>query len=267
MPEHSRTELGRFLRSRRERLDPATVGLPVGPRRRATGLRREEVALLAHVSPSWYTYLEQGRKIHPSAEVLDGLATALRLDRAERRYLHALAAGPATSVLPASTPDPDALASIRALVDTSSAMPYPVYAVDARGGLVGWNAHMAEWYDDFSGRTGRDLNMGWWLLTSPQARERIADWHTDAREFVARVRFFVGTNRFDAAAEAMIKDLCAASVEVAQWWQTYDVVEQQARNRSFHHPRLGLRTLQLVVVRPSVSPAVSIIFHVPPTAP
>src|ERR1700722_19257187 len=86
--------LGQLLRSRRERLMPGDVGLPAGSRRRTAGLRREEVAQLANLSPTYYTFLEQGRPVRPSAQVLDALASALRMSAAERRYLHVLAYGP-----------------------------------------------------------------------------------------------------------------------------------------------------------------------------
>src|SRR5258707_5685769 len=86
--------LGQLLRSRRERLLPDDVGLPPGSRRRTAGLRREEVALLASLSTTYYTFLEQGRPVRPSAQVLDALASALRMSAAERRYLHVLAYGP-----------------------------------------------------------------------------------------------------------------------------------------------------------------------------
>jgi transcriptional regulator with XRE-family HTH domain len=96
----SRRELATFLRSRRERITPADVGLPAGPRRRTHGLRREEVAVLAGVSPTWYTYLEQGRGIQPSREVLDSLARVLRLSEDERRYIHSLAHGAVIQTAP-----------------------------------------------------------------------------------------------------------------------------------------------------------------------
>src|SRR5580658_2425461 len=86
--------LGQLLRSRRERLVPGDVGLPAGGRRRAAGLRREEVALLANLSATYYTFLEQGRPVRPSPQVLDALAAALRMSAAERDYLHVLAYGP-----------------------------------------------------------------------------------------------------------------------------------------------------------------------------
>src|SRR5882724_8395125 len=88
--EARRRQSGAFLRSRRERLTPSDVGLPEGFRRRTPGLRREEVALLAGVGATWYTWLEQGRDVRPSAEVLSALAAALRLDTAERRHLYIL---------------------------------------------------------------------------------------------------------------------------------------------------------------------------------
>lgn len=257
-------ELGHFLRTRRERLSPEAVGLPAGPRRRTSGLRREEVAVLANVSTTWYTYLEQGREIRPSAEILDSFANALRLDHTERRYLHALGASPASSVLPDPTPDAEAIALVCRLMDVNSDMPYPVYATDGMGGLLAWNMQMSEWYSDFSESVGRSRNIVWWLFTAPEAAERIAEWDRDAREMVARIRFFVGTCRPHHIIDGMVRDLCEVSADFARWWDEHDVVDQEARARTFHHPRLGTRTLQLLVVRPSISPSVSIVFHLPP---
>src|SRR5580658_3069189 len=96
--------LGQLLRSRRERLAPADVGLPAGSRRRTAGLRREEVALLANLSTTYYTFLEQGRQVRPSAQVLDALASALRMSAAERRYLHVLAYGGSDPAAAAAAP-------------------------------------------------------------------------------------------------------------------------------------------------------------------
>ncbi len=260
--QHS--ELGHFLRTRRERVAPESVGLPSGPRRRSRGLRREEVALLADVSPSWYTYLEQGRRVRPSAEVLDSLASALRLDQTERRYLHALGAGPAESVRQDPTPDIDTTALVVRLMQTSDVLPYPIYVMDGLGDLIAWNAQTTEWYCDFSAREGRGRNMVWWLFTAPEARERIASWRDDAREIVGRIRFLVGTSRAHPAVEESVRALYAASEDFARWWDEHDVVDQEARQRTFRHPRLGVRVLDLFVVRPAVNPAVSIVFHLPP---
>lgn len=267
MPEHSRhTELGHFLRSCRRRLDPEEVGLPVGVRRRGPGLRREEIAALANVSPSWYTNLEQGRKVRPSAEVLDSLADALRLDRTSRIYLHALGAGQANSILLDTGPDPDMVDRVDRLMVASQAVPYPIYVIDGLGNLLAWNDQMSDWYDDFAARRGRGRNLVWWMFTEPKARERIVNWDVDARELVARVRFFVGLSRSTADAHDTVRDLCAGSTEFATWWDEHEVLDQEARRRTFRHPRHGVRPLDLFVVRPAPNASMSIVFHLPPVA-
>ena len=256
--------LGHFLRSRRERLTPEAVGLPTGVRRRSPGLRREEVALLANVSPTWYTSLEQNRRVRPSAEVLDSLAEALRLNLTERRYLYALGAGPPQSVLLDPAPEPEMIEHVCRLMQSGNSLPYPVYAADGLGNLIAWNAPMAEWYDDFSHREGLGRNMTWWLFTDPIARERIVDWERDAREVVARTRFFVGRSRVNHRLEEMLGDLCGRSEEFATWWEAHDVIDQEAHHRVFRHPREGICRMELLVVRPDVCPSVSVVFHLPP---
>jgi len=188
-------ELGHYLRTRRERLKPHTVGLPVNHRRRSRGLRREEVAFLASVSPAWYSRLEQGNKVRPSAEILESLADALRLDGSERRYLHALGSEKAPSASPPTEPDERTVALVRRLVEECEEL--PVYVIDGRGDLVTWNAPTREWYADFARLAGRDRNFLWWLFTAAEARVRIADWSAYARDAVAGVRFAVGTGRLD----------------------------------------------------------------------
>lgn len=261
-----RSDLGHFLRSRRERLSPEAVGLPPGVRRRSPGLRREEVAVLANVSPTWYTYLEQGRRIRPSNEVLDSLADALRLNVTERRYLHALGSPPSPQVQPDLSPPPDAVHAVQQLMDLAGALPYPVYATDGRGTFLGWNANTPEWYDDFSSYPVRQRHMGWWMFTSPVARERLVHWENDAKDFAARIRYFLGTSRADLEVRKIVADLCEHCPEFSRWWDTHDVVEQEARHRTFRHPRRGVCRLRLTVVRLAVCPSVSIIFHVPDVA-
>jgi transcriptional regulator with XRE-family HTH domain len=256
-------ELGHFLRTRRERISPDVVGLPVGPRRRSRGLRREEVALLANVSPTWYTFLEQGRKVRPSVEVLDALADALRLNITERRYVHALGSGPAHSVRPVPGADPSVAVMVRRLLESDVDARLPAYATDGLGGLIAWNARMPEWYDDFAERTGVERNIIWWMFTSPLARERVVDWDGDAQDIVGRIRFFVASTRSHDLMDRMLGDLRARSAEFARWWDEHDVVEQDARFRTFDHPILGRRTLELFVVRPAANPSVSIVFHLP----
>lgn len=263
MAPSQHAELGHFLRSRRARLAPEHVGLPAGVRRRSRGLRREEVAVLANLSPTWYTYLEQGRRIRPSAEVLDGLADALRLNPTERRYLHALGSPPSPQVQLNLSPPPDAVDSVRRLMALTAAVPYPAYAIDGRGELLGWNPHTVEWYDDFGAYPERQRNIARWMFTAPQARARIVDWERDAQNLAARMRFFVGTSRLDPQALELVTDMRAGCTEFDRWWDTHDVVEQDARQRTFRHPVYGEHTLQLTVLRLAVCPSVTVVFHMP----
>lgn len=256
-------ELGHFLRTRRQKLSPADVGLISGVRRRATGLRREEVAVLANVSPTWYTYLEQGRKIRPSTQVVQSLAEALRLNPSERRYLHALAENAGQGYATPETPDSEVVTIISEFVQSSSTVDYPVYATDVFGDILACNEHVKDWYCDFSARDGVERNIIWWMFTSPEARVRIADWTGDARDVVARIRFHVGTSPSSRRLRDRVRALRAESAEFDQWWLEHDVVEQEDRPRSFHHPTLGHRTVRLLVMRPSADPSISVVFHLP----
>jgi transcriptional regulator with XRE-family HTH domain len=259
--ERSRRELAHFLRSRRERVDPGDVGLPVGPRRRTLGLRREEVAVLAGLSPTWYTYLEQGRNIRPSPEVLDSLARVLRLSEDERAYIHFLAHGEVTS--PSRQLSPTARSFVEQLVRITGTGPYPVYALDYAGDVVAWNDAAVEWYTDWGKRSGVDRNIVWWIVTDPEAQERIGDWEDDARDIVCRCRAAWARHNSDQRIQDLIRRLRAASPEFWQWWTDHDVRGQRHRTRLFRHERLGMRTMQIAVMHPDDYSSVTIAFHLP----
>lgn len=144
----SRQELARFLRSRRARVTPEQVGFPAGAHRRTKGLRREEVAVLAGLSPTWYTYLEQGRDIRPSIQVLDSLARVLDLSEDERRYMHTLAHGQVVNPQPLEAEEARG-GTMRRVVGLMGDNLYPVYATDVYCDLIAWNDAAAEWYDDW----------------------------------------------------------------------------------------------------------------------
>lgn len=259
----NRVELARFLRSRRERVNPDEVGLPRSPRRRTNGLRREEVAVLAGVSTSWYTYLEQGRKISPSREVLDSLARVLRMTEDERRYMHVLAYGQVSRpepLIPAYTGQ-KMLLQVMALVEDS---PYPIYAGDHRGDLLAWNRAATEWYDDWAELAPEERNIVWWMLLSPRARLRLADWEADARDSVARWRAESAKWPGDERTRELRTELARRSPEFTRMWDSQDVVEHRSRVRRFHHPVLGLQTLRILPVSSLEFPTSAIIFHFPP---
>jgi transcriptional regulator with XRE-family HTH domain len=258
----NRAELARFLRSRRERISPAEVGLPTGPRRRAGGLLREEVAVLAGLSPTWYTYLEQGRKIRPSAEVLDSLARVLRLTEDERRYVHLLVHGRVTNVAPLDAAlGPDQLVS--QLVGLTEDSPNPVYVVDTSCDVLAWNSAAIGWYGDWLAKKDERPNFMRWVLCDDDARIRLPDWEADAQDLVARWRTDIASLPPDHHARRLVGELTRSSAEFRKWWNDYHVLEHRTTVRRLRHPVHGVRLMRILPVQsPEMYPAL-IVFHAP----
>lgn len=237
-----RAELGAFLRSRRERTDPAEAGLPPSGRRRTPGLRREELALLAGISTTWYTYLEQGRDIRPSDQVLSALANTLRLDAAERRHLFALAGTGAAPVGSSEGLAPN-VAAVPLLLH-----PNPAYITSAGYDLLAWNRAAAELFGLLLA-TGPDPadgsrpNLARWVFTDPAAREVLVDWADVAEDLLARLRTTVGRNPGDRVLTGLVEELTAASPEARAWWPRYDIRTSHGGAKRLRHPRRGPITL------------------------
>jgi transcriptional regulator with XRE-family HTH domain len=257
-----RRELAKFLRSRRERIAPNEVGLPVGPRRRTLGLRREEVAVLAGLSPTWYTYLEQGRDIQPSREVLDSLANVLRLSEDERRYIHRLAH---TAIELASPLDAGVNANdlVRQLVSQFVDSPYPVYASTHRCDLMAWNRAACEWYEDWGAMPAEERNIMHWLLLSPVARERLVDWESVTRDAVARWRAESARHPDDPLLNQRIAELRRRSPHFGGWWDDHDVLEHRSGLRHFRHGHLGVQAMRIVPLQSPELVPTGIVVHLP----
>jgi transcriptional regulator with XRE-family HTH domain len=223
-----RAELARFLRARRERVTPQEVGLPPGPRRRTPGLRREELALLAGVGITWYTWLEQGRPINASVQVLDAVARALRLDQASREHLYQLAE--ATPVQTADMP----VVVPTALIDIlESFSPNPAILVNGRFDIHQSNqAHQAVF------RTWHSMpcihrNLLWCGITEPSAREKFLNFDDEIPYLVARLRSNYAPHVGDPDWEEDIRRLAELSPEFAQLWARHEVCEAEQRLRVF----------------------------------
>jgi transcriptional regulator with XRE-family HTH domain len=258
----NRRELARFLRSRRERITPHEVGLPAGPRRRTRGLRREEVAVLAGVSPTWYTYLEQGRGIRPSREVLDSLATVLRLSEDEFRYIHSLAYGAVFHPTPLDA-DVPAIDLIKQIVAVHDAAPYPVYATDHHCDVLAWNRAACEWYDDWDALPPEERNMLRWMLLSPVARARLVDWREDARDIVARWRAEIAKHPADSLVPARIAEFSRLSPDFRTWWGQHQVVEHRSKIRRFRHGESDERSVRIVPMNVAEIAPTVIVLHIP----
>jgi transcriptional regulator with XRE-family HTH domain len=230
----ARADLTDFLKRRRARMSPLDVGLVAGARRRTPGLRREEVAQLAGVGITWYTWFEQGRDIQVSAHFLENLSRALRLDAAEREHLFTLAQHrppPLARTVPqAVTP---------ALQNMLESFPNPAYLKTLRWDVVAWNRPMTMLFGDFGAIPLERRNVLWLLCTDPKYRQLMVDWETDVRRVIARFRLDFGRAGNDPSFLALVRDLEQACLEFRSWWRQHDVDGLGEGVKRVRHPRLG----------------------------
>jgi transcriptional regulator with XRE-family HTH domain len=229
-----RREFGAFLRSRRERLTPASVGLPEGTRRRTPGLRREEVALLAGVGATWYTWLEQGRDVRASSEVLGGLALALRLDETERQHLFALDG----HTLPHRSTGPEIVPESlhRMLASLTS---QPALVLGRRWDVLLWNRAAGVLFGNYEGLEGDARNIMHNLFANERHRRLLVDWEPLARASLAMFRADCARYAGDLDFERLIALLKKASPEFRRWWPKHEVRAPVAGNKRIQHPRAG----------------------------
>lgn len=233
--------LGEFIRAHRERLKPADAGLPEGGRRRTPGLRREELAQLCEVSPTWLTWLEQGRQVQASAGMLARLATVLQLTAAERAYLFSVAdrLDPSGAELEEGSGQ-----GLDAIVQAITA---PAYILNRAWDAVAWNAPAAALFSGWlDRRNGPHPNQLRFMFTEPSAVVLIADWQERAARLVAEFRADCGKYAYQEPLASLIASLAQASPVFAQLWQSQSVISREGGRRRFHHPEQGLLTLQQV---------------------
>ncbi len=256
-----RTELADFLRSRRARLGPEDVGLPPGVRRRTPGLRREEVAQLAGVGVTWYTWLEQGREISVSRQVLETICRALRLDAAERAHLNTLAG---VDVEPARAQLDTVPPAIQAMLDELD--PCPAYVVNARYDMVAWNRAEAALVCDFELLPPAERNIIWLLFTDPRWRTLLVDWPRDAAWVVARFRAAMARHVGERHWVDLVERLQAASEDFSQLWQRHEVASPVSKTKRYLHPDAGLVTLNTVNMRLAEAPDCRVMVCIPADA-
>ncbi len=243
-------ELADLLRLRRDRLQPTDVGLPAGVRRRTRGLRREEVAQLAAISTTYYTFLEQGRDLRPSRQVLDALAQALRLSAAERSHLHQLAHGDPTST-PAATVEVLAPA-VASLVDRLD--PHPAYVTGRHFDVLAANRAARVLWTDWPVLPPQERNMLWWMFTAPAARGILIEWETEACALLARFRAAADRHPDEPEFAALANRLQDASPQARAWWARHDIVALSSGTKRLHHALLGPLDLTHVVLQVADDP-------------
>ena len=232
----NRTELADFLRRSRERLHPADVGLPEGPRRRTPGLRREEVAQVSGMSADYYMRLEQARSPQPSLPMLSALARALRLSDDERDHLYLLAGHRPPAAGPAGE---EVRPALRFLLD--QVRDTPVQVVSDLGDLLAQNAAAEALFGCACTLEGEDRNLVWSWFTRPGARDAYPaeEWEAYGRCHVADLRATVARRGGDAASTALVGRLRQRSEEFERLWALHEVGVKRSTTIRVRHPELG----------------------------
>ncbi|MER5542951.1 helix-turn-helix transcriptional regulator [Streptomyces sp. NPDC002589] len=234
-----RRELAAFLRSRRERITPEQVGLVRGPRRRTPGLRREEVAQLSAVGVTWYTWIEQARAAHVSAQVLDAVARALLMDPTERAHLFALAG----TADPRTDPEcPVVSTSARKVVERLA--PYPASLQNARYDVLAANRPFAQVFGDPAELPPAERNCLWLLTTSERWKRDFLDRDEMLRDLIAKYRVAMAEHVAEPAWKERLEGLLAVSGEFRELWERHEVAPMSPHVKRYLHPVVGLIRLE-----------------------
>jgi len=233
-----RRELAAFLRSRRERIAPEDVGLPPAPRRRTPGLRREEVATLAGVGVTWYTWLEQGRDINASPQVLNAVARTLLLDPHERDHLFRLA----------DAPDGTGQDECRSLSPATQLLldkldPFPACIRNARYDVLAYNRGFDLLMGPLADVPFDERNSLWRMFTVPTCRAATLDWEESTRRMVAEYRAAMAEHVAEPAWKCLVARLTKASPEFAELWERHEVASPENLTKRYLHPEVGLLKL------------------------
>ncbi|MGE5132179.1 MAG: helix-turn-helix transcriptional regulator [Gemmatimonadota bacterium] len=248
---HSRrAELAAFLRTRRERVTPEQAGLPPGLRRRTPGLRREEVAQLAGVGVTWYTWLEQGRQINASVQVLTAIARTLMLDAAEREHLYRLAGVPGAAEDPGCEADCDQVsAETQSILDSMALLPACV--LNERFDLLAWNAAYAAVWPGVTGAQPGSRNVLWLNFTYPECCHPYVNRQEQLPMLVAQLRASYARHIGEPAWTSFVRRLQAASPYFARLWDQHEVASAATYLKVFRHPafpELVMTTTSLAVL-------------------
>jgi transcriptional regulator with XRE-family HTH domain len=252
-----RQALADFLRKKRTCLAPPDVGLPPGMRRRVPGLRREEVAQLANIGTSWYVWLEQGRDVHPSAQVLESLAQALKLTQNERRHLFLLSGYPPPHASPL---DESISPTLQQVLDELN--PTPAYITGRRWDYLAWN-RAADCFFNISGAPPPyERNVVWRLFTDPKMRKN-PHWEKIARGVLAEFR--IASTRYpgDRWFEDLIEDLERVSPEFCLWWPHHDALRSTDGCKTIEHSELGILEFEHITLQVLSNPDLRIIIYTP----
>jgi transcriptional regulator with XRE-family HTH domain len=254
-----REELADFLRKRRASIQPEDVGLPGGGRRRTPGLRREEVAQLAGVGTTWYTWLEQGRDVRASLEVLEALSRALKLSPAERAHLVLLGRG---EQAPACKLPPEKVSpTLKRLIENLGSS--PAYLLGRRWDYLAWNDAACALFGDLGKIERNARNHIWQMFMDPSRRELFTDWPQAHRLAVAKFRADSASHLGDPSFEQLIHALRRSSPEFCRAWKRHEVARGGGGRKVLNHPSAGTLVFEHAVFNPAEVPDQRLILYSP----
>lgn len=257
--ERRRAELADFLRRRRASITPEDVGLPNGGRRRTPGLRREEVAQLAGVGATWYTWLEQGRDVRASLEVLEAISRALRLTPAERTHLVLLGRG--EDPPPCQSPAERVSGTLKRLIENLGAN--PAYVLGRRWDYLAWNRATCALLGDLGSLPRASRNHVWLNFMDPARRELFPDWQRGSRLLVAKFRADSARHLGDPAFEQLIQALRNSSPEFCREWKRHEVARAGEGRKEIDHPVAGRLVFEHAVFNPAEAPDQRLVLYSP----
>lgn len=242
-----RKELGEFLQAIRKRGTPEAFGFPSGARRRTKGLRREEVAQLANISATWYTWIEQGRDVSMSEDTIIRLAQALKLTRTEREYLFDLSGRRD----PQGYIQEEDLAS-NSLTTLLKDIHVPAYVLGRTWNILAWNKQAKILFGDWLSEDKSTIapNLLRLVFTKAEARQFVINWEARSKRLVAEFRADCRSRLQEPELQSLVTELSKSSTEFDQFWKQHDVLERQGGMREFKHSRLGKLTYKQVTMRP-----------------
>lgn len=252
-------ELADFLKSRRSRILPSQVGLPAGTRRRTPGLRREEVAQLAGIGLTWYTWLEQGRPIQVSTPVVESLSKVLLLDKQERRHLYLLANQP----LPPEVPEYQGAISSALQQVLDSLTLSPALITDQRFNVIAWNKAACLLFGEFSEMNARERNMVWAMFTDEKYKQLYVDWNLYAKGLLGRFRSTCGQYIEDTWIAQFVDGLRTQSEEFNLWWPLHEIQNDTSLNKQLYDPAVGLLDFEISNFDVSDNSGLKMVVHSP----
>lgn len=250
--KEKRKELGDFLKLKRSAVSPEEYGLPIGPRRKTKGLRREELAQLSGIGVTWYTWLEQGRDIQVSTQVLESISRVLKLNYEEKKHVFLLA-GQQIPLYHRESSRQDLSPVVQNLIK-HNLKACPVYITDEKWDVIAWNEAACAVFGDFNRMSKKEKNAIWRCFCSKEYQSLFADWESHAKRLLAQFRGTAARFFGEEWIKELTDELSDKSPEFRRWWNHHEVLGTPPGEKEIRHPLAGAMFMEHVTLQIYDSP-------------